>query len=691
LFRTRLLAFLLLALIPIGFVPCAHAARSSKDLPPVYRHWLDAEVPYIISTVERKQFLALATDEQRDDFIQTFWKIRNPNPGSEANTYKDEHYRRLAYVNENFGDSRYADGWRTDRGRMYIVLGPPKQRTIHQDTSNVRPMEVWFYQAETPILPPYFYLIFYKQSAAEEFKLYSPRYDTPVRLCSTGESRNDAVQALGIIRRALGAEVAKQTVSLLPTEHVNLSDFEPSMESEALLNSISNLPDNPYTLERLQANRMREHVTTRIFLGENDATLSYGVFRDNRSRATLSYLLAMRVPDARFVGSRNDNSAYYDLTLRTEVETPDGNPVYQQEDQIKGNLTQQQAEVARKKRFAAEARLPLSAGTYKLQVTLTNNIDKTAVRQSTNVLVPPVKPGVVALSSLVAYSAPAGVPDPKDRLPFSASHFRFTPRGSQNVYIQQGEKLPLVFQLWLDPRTPASPASEKIHIRYEFGSVAASSHETTQENEVVDAANRDEAGNFLTGHTVDTSNLLPGTYQMVVSATREGGPRAGYATLNLHVAPSDGYVGTWTGYGSTEAPTEAADDYKRGLSAESVGADDIAIAFYERSLAESPEDLNALDHVVVLRSKKGQADQLAGLGKLQVLTKISASPSTLLSIAGALKKAGDDKSIVRIFEAQLKLQAPSIDLYNVLADAYQATGNSGHAKETRGLAADLKK
>lgn len=690
-FRIRIIACLLLALLFAGFVPSAHAVKSSKELPPVYRHWIEAEVPYIISTQERKQFLALTTDEQREDYIQTFWKIRNPAPGSPTNVYKEEHYRRLAYANEHFGDPRYADGWRTDRGRMYIILGPPKQRAVHQDTSNVRPMETWFYQAETPVLPPYFYLIFFKQSAAEDFKLYSPRFDTPVSLCSNGESRNDPVMALNIIQKALGAEIAKTTVSLLLTEHVNLKEFEPSLESDTLLNTINNLPDNPYTVGLLQANRLRERVTTSIFLGENDATINYGVFHDNRGRSTLSYLLSMRLPDAHFVGSRKDDSNFYDLTLRTEVETPDGKPVYQQEEQIKGNLTQQQAEVARKKRFAAEARLPIAAGNYKLQVTLTNNIDKTAVRQNANVIVPPLKPGIVTLSSLVAYAAPAGIPDPKDRLPFSASHFRFTPRGAQNVYIQQGEKLPLVFQLWLDPRTPASPASEKIHIRYEFGSVSAGSHETTQENEDVDAANRDEAGNFLTGHTVDTSNLFPGTYQMVVSATREGGPRAGYATLNLHVTPRDSYISTWTAYGASEASTEAADDYKRGLSAESVGAYDAAIAYYERSLAESPEDLNALDHVVVLRGKKGQSDQLAGLGKLQVLTKISASPATLLAIAGALKKAGDDKSIVRIFDAQLKLQAPSVDLYSVLADAYQATGDTGHAKEARGLAADLKK
>ncbi len=689
--RIRVLASLLLVALFTVLVPQAHAVKSAKELPPVYRHWLEAEVPYIISTPERKQFLVLSTDQQRDDFIQTFWKIRNPNPSSEINPYKEEHYRRLAYANEQFGDPRYADGWRTDRGRMYILLGAPKQRTIHQDTSNVRPMEVWFYQAETPVLPPYFYLVFYKQSAVEEFKLYSPRYDTPVRLCSTGESRNDPVQALGIIEKALGAQVAKQTVSLLTNEHVNLKEFEPSLESENLLNTISNLSDNPYTLDRLQAARSRERVTTSVFIGETDASLSYAIFRNHTGAPTLSYLFRFRLPDPRLVGIRNDHENYYDLVLRTEVLTMDGKPIYLQEDPLRGALSAGQAENARKNRFAAEARVPMAPGAYKLQVTLTNNIDKSAFRQVTNVLVPAQKPDQIGLSTVVAYGAPAAVPDPRDLLPFSASHYRFTPRGAQSVYIREGEKLPLVFQLWLDPKKPDAPATEKIHLHYEFGSIAAGEHETVQENEDVDAANRDEAGNLLTGHTVDTSKLLAGTYQLVVRATRDGNPRSGYATFSLHVVPAESFATTWTAYGPSELVSESADDYKRGLMAEALGASDYAVQAYSRSLAEGAHDLQALDPLVALLSNQEQATDLANLASLPQLTKVAATPASLLLIAAAARKNGNDKVVVRILEAQLRVQAPRVDLYEALADACQATGDTNRAKELRGLAADLKK
>jgi len=687
--RLRILPFLLL-LLPFGSTRNARAATRPRDLPPVYRHWIEVEVPYIITAEERKGFLALTTDAERDSFIESFWRVRNPDPNSGVNTYKEEHYRRLAYVNETFGDPRYEDGWRTDRGRMYIILGPPKQRAQYHDVGNVRPMEIWFYQADTPALPPFFYLLFYKRSASEDFKLYSPINDGPVRLCSTGETRNDPVQALGIIRRSLGEEVARTAVSLLPGAPVDLKNFEPSMESDELLATIDDLPDNPLTKERLEANRMRERVTTSVFLGGEDASLSYEVFRDDRGRMTLSYLLSMKSANPSLIGTRQGSANYYDLTLRTDVLTTDRKPVYTQEDQLTGKLTQAQAEVARKKRFAAEGRLPLISGSYNIVATLTNNVDKTATRQHAMVKVPAPKSGGLELSELLAYAAPAGVPDPHGQLPFSGSHFRFTPRGAQSVFIRQGEKLPLVFQLWLDPKKPAGPAPEKIHVHYVFGSIAASRDEATQENEEVDADNRDQAGNLLTGHTLDTSALPPGVYQVVVGANWEGEQKTAYATLNLHVAPAANYVDTWTAYGPADPGGEVADDLKRGLSAEAQGADADAIAAYGRALAEASGDTRPLDSLAALLERKGMTDQLAALSQEPLLAKTPANPPTLLAIAGALNKKGNPAAIVSMLEAQVPLQPPNPDLYAVLADACQAVGKMNRAKELRALAANLK-
>src|SRR5271167_1507135 len=92
-----------------------------KELESPYKKWLDEDVVYIISPEERHAFLHLATNEEREQFIEAFWQRRNPDPDSPENTFKEEHYRRIAYANEHFASGE--PGWKTDRGRIYIIWG----------------------------------------------------------------------------------------------------------------------------------------------------------------------------------------------------------------------------------------------------------------------------------------------------------------------------------------------------------------------------------------------------------------------------------------------------------------------------------------------------------------------------------------------------------------------------------------
>jgi GWxTD domain-containing protein len=684
-FRVPLI-IVLVSLFLVSSLP-ANASKAEKNLTPTHRHWLDVEVPYIISSVERKQFLALTTDSERDSFITAFWKIRNPNPGSETNSYKEEHYRRLTYANENFGIRRYEDGWRTDRGRMYIVLGAPKQRAQYHDVGNVRPMEIWFYESKTQVLPPYFYLLFFKPSASEDFRLYSPRFDGPVKLCSTGESRNDPVMALSIIKKALGEEVAKTAITLLPNEHVDMSSFDPGMESDSLLTLINGLPDNPITRESLDANRLREHVTMSVLSGETPPELTYTVVRDDKGAETVNYLLKLPTADPQLVGPGPDNTLRYDLSLRTSVLTTDGKSVYEQEDLLTGRLTEAAAMIARQKRFAAEGRLPLVPGKYVVVATLTNNLNQVATRQHAQVTAPEPKSHVIGISPLLAYAAPAATPDPDGTLPFSASKMRFTPRAAQAAYIRQGEKLPLVFQIWLDPCAAVGCAgAPKLHLHYVFGAITASHDTPAEEDEEIDSNNRDAAGNLLTGHTVDTSSLTPGSYMLVVRANQDGTQQSASASMTLHVEPADSHPEAWTAYGPTAPDEHMIDDLKRGLSAEALGADAEAQSFYTKALDEGHGDLRPLDKLAALLSRLGQTQDLAALSQQPVLSEIAVAPTTLLPIAQALTKRGNPKAVVRMLGQQIKLQPPNADLYRALADACEATGDKGRARDMRALA-----
>src|SRR5216684_4110469 len=99
--------------------------KTLKELDTPYKQWLNEDVVYIISPEERQAFLQLDTNEEREQFIEQFWLRRSSNPDLPDNDFKEEHYRRIAYANEHFASG--IPGWKTDRGRMYIMWGPPDE------------------------------------------------------------------------------------------------------------------------------------------------------------------------------------------------------------------------------------------------------------------------------------------------------------------------------------------------------------------------------------------------------------------------------------------------------------------------------------------------------------------------------------------------------------------------------------
>jgi GWxTD domain-containing protein len=110
------------------------------ELSPEDKSWLEKDVRWIISDDERKAFMQLSNEEEREKFIEAFWDRRNPNPDSEDNEFKDEHYRRIEYANEHYAAGM--PGWMTDRGRIYIVFGPADEVESHPSGGSYqRPME----------------------------------------------------------------------------------------------------------------------------------------------------------------------------------------------------------------------------------------------------------------------------------------------------------------------------------------------------------------------------------------------------------------------------------------------------------------------------------------------------------------------------------------------------------------------
>jgi len=168
---TRRSSRLAVALLALSFAVPSSLAQKTKEqqdptekprnvkpeLKKAYKDWLEKDVTYIITDEERKAFKKLATDDERERFIEEFWRRRDPDPDTDENEFKEEYYERIAYANEHFSSG--IPGWKSDRGRIWIMYGKPDERETHPmggsyerpsyeggGSTTTYPFEVWFYR-----------------------------------------------------------------------------------------------------------------------------------------------------------------------------------------------------------------------------------------------------------------------------------------------------------------------------------------------------------------------------------------------------------------------------------------------------------------------------------------------------------------------------------------------------------------
>src|SRR6266496_4329580 len=137
--------------------PMDKPRKEKVELKKAYKDWLDKDVAYIITDEERKAFKKLATDDERERFIEEFWRRRDPDPDTDENEFREEYYERIAYANEHYASG--IPGWKTDRGRIYITWGKPDEVESHPSggayeresyegggSTSTYPFERWFYR-----------------------------------------------------------------------------------------------------------------------------------------------------------------------------------------------------------------------------------------------------------------------------------------------------------------------------------------------------------------------------------------------------------------------------------------------------------------------------------------------------------------------------------------------------------------
>ena len=383
--KAILLSFLVLFLLSVLPAYNSQGKKRAKDLPEEYRRWLEEEVVYIITQIEKKVFLQLESDRERNIFLEAFWLHRDPNPNTPENEFKKEHYRRINYANQWFGRDSPGPGWRKAMGRIYIILGEPNSIEKYEGLSEIHPVIIWFYEGKIEYgLPNAFNVVFFKRSGFGEYILYTPvRYGPQFLLINY---KGDPTNYFDAYTELLGIEpnIASVSLSLIQGESTYLPS--PSIASEILIQS--KIPSAPHEkvkdsyAEKLL--RYKDIVEVEYTANYIDSDSYVSVIRDKSGIFFVHYLLEPK----RLSVEQYENEFFTNLEINGKVSDLKGNTIFQFERTIPIKLNKDQLNKITRKLFSFQDVFPLIGGNYKLDLLLKNAVSKEFTSLEKDIIIP---------------------------------------------------------------------------------------------------------------------------------------------------------------------------------------------------------------------------------------------------------------------------------------------------------------
>lgn len=651
------------------------SAATRQQIPPKYKKWLQEDAAYIITNEEKKSFLDLTTDADRDRFIEHFWDVRNPSPGSPENSYRDEHYRRIEYANQFFGHTSHTEGWRTDMGRVYITLGEPQQRQKLLGLQKITPMEIWFYSNRNPALPPFFYVIFYQRDLMDEFRIYHPYSDGPEKLINSvaGPSRQDA---LSILTQDAGKDVARETLSLIPDEPIDFNSGTISLASDVMLATIHDLANNPISKEEL-ANRRRllEDVSHRVVLGEEFLDVVTVPLRDPAGNTNLHYLLRLKKPDDFTVGQSAKEGYYYSVLVSVKVLGADGKAIFSEEKKVSKPISSGEFDEVKGKVFGYEGILPLPSGKYKIEFEMSNLLSQVAYHRQVEVTIPPIPASGLEVSNIVPFtSARASTRRNRGDEPFTGAGVSFVPRAGNELDLVQGEPLKIFYQVWAPALANSGNSDKKIDVEYVYGRLGAQDTKTISDQ--IPLNQLDQGGSVINGKQIPTADLDSGNYRLVMTLHDPNSQAKIYGALNFSVNATAFAPAGWDISDDSSSRAEA--DWQRASCY--LAANDKAHAFdwFREAYSIDPENERFRDKLIAIyfdRQEYSKAVELYSKGGVTDST----DEQTIVRLAESFSKLGDLSKAVAVMESGATLNPNSASLQLGLADYYRRSGNVGKA------------
>jgi GWxTD domain-containing protein len=672
---------LLFAFAFMGNTPLRAQKLSEKQLPKMYREWLDRDVVYIITKEERDTFIKLTSDEARDKFIDRFWALRNPDPGSPANSYKDDIYQRISYADAHFSTGSGGEGWRTARGQTYITLGPPAHKESHYGAGNLRPLEIWFYSNTLPPLPPFFYIMFYQRDNIGDFRFYSPYFNGPTELVTGVEAVNDNAAALKMIRDSVGPQVAQVAQTLLPNETID-QQGRISLASDIVLSQVKSLANQPAYKAMLERRRkLLEDVSSRIVVEARNLDIVTVPIRDSHGLTRLDYAIRMHNPSDLTLTDGGNGRYTFALEVRARVFGPDGKLIFTQQRSITDSMDKTGLAKIKDRVFGYEGSLPLPPGKYRLDFLLTDWQKKLGLHAEREVTIPVVEANKLLIPGVLPFVGAETVdPAIADSTPFAMGGVKFTPLAGTPLMLNPGQNLEVAYQIWTSPKDPQSVAGQSLQVHYALGQPANIGTATVIDDSI-SMGQFDSNGSLVNGKKFPLNPQWVGSYMLAVAVSHGASERTS-ATLNFRAVGGDLIPKPWdiSDPSSVKDAEQGVVDQQRGLCYLSLGQVAEARLYFRRSLSRDHGNEVARSRLVDAYYSQRDYSAVVSLYNEAGVSEETDS-ETLSRISSSLVKTGDTKRAITLLEQAVHSRPEDGGLYLALAECYEQTGDSKRAAE----------
>lgn len=370
--------------------------------------WLE-EVRVIITPVEKSVFGSLKTEEDRQRFQKLFWKMRDPEPETPQNEYKIEFLSRRQHAEDRLG------GANSDRGRIYILLGEPFEKTNYSGSSDLIDCELWVYHGQgRPGLPPYMHLVFFKPRNQGDYNLFHPGIHTALDIISPYYTARfqSKEQAYSFLRPDY-PELTRATLSVIPGEGDPF--FSATAQSSGyVFSQIFTLPEREFEQTYLQNFKSIEGAVDVAYSFRNISGDGCISITENRGFKFLNFSL---MPDVIHTLKTGDNSHTARLSINLRIEDLEGNTIYQRERNMDLMLDVLKKKDIEEKKVIFADFAPIINGKYNVKITFSNKSTEEFFIYSDQIEVQNRDDGVMIGHKVEKTQS-------NDFMPFGVGHFR---------------------------------------------------------------------------------------------------------------------------------------------------------------------------------------------------------------------------------------------------------------------------